>query len=135
MRESIAANPRAKDSVTNTLSHLQSEGLAFTNRPAGTYSGGEQSRLALAQVDFGIPQLILLDEPTSGIDGLATQSLLSMIQNWQRRNIPILIVEHALDFVALVSTQVFVMAGGTLHHVDPLVRDSAHLMEEILRRS
>jgi energy-coupling factor transporter ATP-binding protein EcfA2 len=114
---------------------LESTGPKFTERAAGTYSGGEQARVALAQVAFGKPTVILLDEPTSGIDGTAGQSLVSAIREWQRRRIPVIIVEHALEFVASVSTRVLLMAGGELGPVDPLVHESSQLMEQLLMKS
>lgn len=86
----------------------------FAARAAGTYSGGEQARVALEQIDFGNPRLILLDEPTSGIDGLAIHSLFAAIQGWQHRTLPIIIVEHNLDFVASVATKVLLLSDGTL---------------------
>lgn len=123
---SVAVQQRILES---TVPHL-------TERAAGTYSGGEQSRVALAQIDFGNPKLILLDEPTSGIDGVAVQALITAIRGWQGRRIPIVIVEHALDFVASVATRVLVIANGELHLVPELQRQSnSELMRAILNRT
>jgi ABC-type branched-subunit amino acid transport system ATPase component len=132
---SFTADRAVVTSVATMQRMLESTGPKFTDRAAGTYSGGEQARVALAQVEFGNPKLVLLDEPTSGIDGVAAQSLVSVIRNWQERRIPVVIVEHALEFVASISTRILVMAAGQLHQVDSPIHDSAQLMEEILARS
>jgi ABC-type branched-subunit amino acid transport system ATPase component len=101
---SVAAKQRVLESAIPT----------FDGRPARTYSGGEQARVALAQIDCGNPRLVLLDEPTSGIDGLAVHSLFAAIRDWQQRPLPIVIVEHNLDFVATVATKVLLLSDGAL---------------------
>ncbi len=125
----------AKHAATRSLAMLESDGLTVTDRTTSTYSGGEQARIALAQLEFGNPRLIILDEPTSGIDGIAIQSLVSTIRGWHQRRIPVVIVEHALEFVASVSTRVLLMKGGELRPVDQSVQRDPQMMEKILIRS
>jgi branched-chain amino acid transport system ATP-binding protein len=108
---------RLKHVVAHGLKRLESTGIPSQKRPAGTYSGGEQSRVALVQLEFGHPKVILLDEPTSGVDGVATVALVQQVHEWRRQGVPIVIVEHDLSFVLSVATRVAVMKSGTLEEL------------------
>ncbi|HEY5021573.1 MAG TPA: ATP-binding cassette domain-containing protein [Gemmatimonadaceae bacterium] len=105
------------NAVDRTVRELETAGVVSGRRTAATYSGGEQARVALAALNYGDPGLILLDEPTSGIDGVATSSLRAMVRDWQRQGIPVMIVEHALDFVASIASRVVMVGDGTAHEI------------------
>ena len=97
----------------------------FARRRAVTYSGGEQARVAIAIVGLGCPKLVLLDEPTSGIDGQARSALLMQLRVWQDAGVPVLMVEHALDFVAEVASRVLLLKDGELSAIEPSGTDAA----------
>src|SRR5207245_10401421 len=82
-----------------------------------TVGGGEQARVALVQLSIGDPELLLLDEPTSGIDGIARSSLIDYVQRTRRSRKVMLIVEHDLEFVAAVASTVVLVSDGILRPV------------------
>jgi ATPase subunit of ABC transporter with duplicated ATPase domains len=67
------------------------------DQDAATLSGGEKTKLALAMVVLGGPNVLLLDEPTNNLDPQAKQSLLSALTQFQGT---IILVSHDTDFVA-----------------------------------
>ncbi|WP_208720019.1 ABC transporter ATP-binding protein [Amycolatopsis circi] len=86
---------------------------AFLRRRPRQLSGGQQQRVAIAMAIAAGPRLIVLDEPTTGLD-VATQSrVLDLVRNLCRtRDLAAIYVSHDLAVVADVADQVMVMYGG-----------------------
>ncbi|HXH38533.1 MAG TPA: ATP-binding cassette domain-containing protein [Thermoanaerobaculia bacterium] len=87
-------------------------------RTAGSLSSGEQTRLALMTFRFGPVAILLLDEPTAGLDGAARAELAAELRTLQRRRVGIVIAEHDGAFVATVATRAAELRDGQLHNVD-----------------
>lgn len=85
-----------------------------SNRLAGTLSGGEQAQMALQLFHYGAPKVILLDEPTAGIDGMARSSLLKFIEECTSIGIAFIVVEHDINFVSEVASRVEILREGHL---------------------
>ena len=85
------------------------------DRSTGELSGGEQQRVALAAALAGRPQLVLLDEPTSQLDPVAADELISLLRRLNEEwGTAILIVEHRLERCIAAADRVLAMAGGRL---------------------
>ena len=63
-------------------------------------SGGEQQRAALAKVLLLEPEILLLDEPTKGLDGFYKQKLADIFEHLKKRGVTILMVSHDIEFCA-----------------------------------
>ena len=63
-------------------------------------SGGEQQRAALAKVLLLEPEILLLDEPTKGLDGFYKQKLADIFERLKKRGVTILMVSHDIEFCA-----------------------------------
>jgi len=79
---------------------------------AGTLSGGQRKLLELARALMVRPAMIMLDEPTAGVNPALTQSLLRHIQQLRDEGMTILFVEHDMDVVMGISDWVVCMAEG-----------------------
>lgn len=79
---------------------------------AGTLSGGQRKLLELARALMAQPTMIMLDEPTAGVNPALTQSLLRHIQQLRDEGMTILFVEHDMDVVMRISDWVVCMAEG-----------------------
>lgn len=77
-------------------------------------SGGQAQRLALAKVLARDTDIILLDEPTKGLDGLLKTQLTALLQSLCQQGKTILLVSHDLDFVAETADVVSYMSRGQL---------------------
>ncbi|MFW6059722.1 MAG: ATP-binding cassette domain-containing protein [Phycisphaeraceae bacterium] len=82
------------------------------HRPVGEYSKGMQRRIGLAQALINDPQLLILDEPTTGLDPLGTRQIKDLIQELADRGKTVLLCSHLLADVEDVCDRVSIMYGG-----------------------
>jgi urea ABC transporter ATP-binding protein UrtE len=84
-------------------------------RPGGALSGGEQQLLALARALAGTPRLLLLDEPTEGIQPSIVQAMIERIGELRRkRGLAVLLVEQNLDFIRGLADRVLLIHRGRI---------------------
>ena len=82
-------------------------------RAAGTLSGGQQQQLSLARVLVRRPKLLLLDEPTEGIQPSIMHEIAEVIRGVSARGeMSILLVEQFLDFALAVASDYYIMDRG-----------------------
>ena len=82
-------------------------------------SGGEKRRAAIAGVMAMEPEVLILDEPTAGLDPRGREQILAMIQDYrQTRNTTVLLVTHSMEDVARVANRILVMADGQVAMLD-----------------
>ena len=82
-------------------------------------SGGEKRRAAIAGVIAMEPDILILDEPTAGLDPVGRNVLLSQISQYQKeRNNTVILVSHSMEDVARVTNKVMVMNKGNLEMFD-----------------
>ena len=86
-----------------------------TSQRAGTLSGGQQQQLAIGRILIGGPQMILLDEPSEGIQPSIVQDIGRIIVDLNRRTgITILFVEQNLDMIRAIAQRCYVMDKGRI---------------------
>ena len=84
-------------------------------RSGGVLSGGEQQILALARCLCGSPSLLLLDEPTEGIQPSIVDEISEVLNNLRlSKKLTIVLVEQNLEFVADVAQRVYIIRRGIL---------------------
>lgn len=83
---------------------LEKIGLAdLCNKPVGTLSGGQQQRVFIARALVAEPEILIMDEPTVGIDASAQSNFFELLKRLNRReNLTLLIVSHELEGLSTV---------------------------------
>src|SRR5512135_618826 len=92
---------------------LEMVGLtAVAGRPVGTYSKGMARRIGLAQALINDPDLLILDEPTTGLDPIGTRQIKDLIIKLAERGKTILLCSHLLGDVEDVCNRIAILYGG-----------------------
>ncbi|MCL6602018.1 MAG: ATP-binding cassette domain-containing protein [Paenibacillus sp.] len=98
----------------------------FSERSPFLLSGGEKRRLCIAGAIATTPELLILDEPTAGLDPSAIRGLLETVQELRQSGLTIVIGTHDLDSFFPIADGVVVMSQGSVHYQGP----AAPLLEE-----
>lgn len=109
---------------------LEQVGLtAAAKQRVKTYSKGMRQRLGLAQALLGKPKLLILDEPTVGLDPIATQALYKLINELKATGTSVIICSHVLPGVEPYIDRAVILARGKLEAVGDLyeLRQQAQL--------
>ena len=122
LRSRLGARAGTRLHITPIDSDLHGD-IAFQD--AGTLSGGEKTKLALAQLVAGRKNLLLLDEPTNNLDPPSRTAIAEALRGWPGTMI---IVSHDPEFVeALAPERVLIMPEGQLDYFGDDHRDLVEL--------
>jgi urea transport system ATP-binding protein len=87
----------------------------FEKRKGGDLSGGQQQQLAIARALVTQPKILILDEPTEGIQPSVIQDIGNVIRKINKElGLTVLIVEQYLDFVLGISDYLYIMEKGEI---------------------
>jgi peptide/nickel transport system ATP-binding protein len=114
-RESVGAT-RAKDLAVELLNQVSMpDPVALLERFPHQLSGGQQQRVVIAMALAGSPRLLVLDEPTTGLDATVQAEVLDLIGKLRSdTGTALLIISHDLGVVSRVADRVGVLYGGRL---------------------
>ena len=116
---------------SRTEALLEMVGLkAAANRVVGTFSKGMARRIGLAQALINDPQLLILDEPTTGLDPVGTYQIKELLGQLARRGKTILMCSHLLADVEDICDRISILYGGRIQ-VEGRVED---LLEQTGKR-
>jgi urea transport system ATP-binding protein len=91
----------------------------FEHRRGGNLSGGQQQQLAIARALASDPKVLLLDEPTEGIQPSIIRDIARLLRDIRSiRNLCIVVCEQVLSFVLDIADRILVMEGGRIVHAD-----------------
>jgi len=106
---------------------LDRVGLApEAGRRVGAFSRGMKRRVGLAAALVHAPELLVLDEPTAGLDPVGREGLLALLEECRDRGTTVVLSSHVLSDVERLCDRVAILAGGKLA--------AAGTMEEVLER-
>jgi ABC-2 type transport system ATP-binding protein len=102
------------------------------NKKIGAYSKGMRQRVKLAQAIVHEPELLILDEPLSGMDPIARRKTIRMIKDWARAGKSILVSSHILHEIESMTANILlinngrILAEGNVHQIRDLIDEHPH---------
>ena len=104
---------------------------------AGQFSLGMKQRLGIAIALLNSPQLLILDEPTNGLDPLGIEELRELIRSFPSNGITVILSSHILSEVQQIADHVGIIAGGVLGYEGELRagEDLEQLFMDVIRRN
>jgi branched-chain amino acid transport system ATP-binding protein len=116
----VLARPRKvrreeRDSARRAFAMLERLELnRVAHEPAAAVSGGQQKLLALGAALLGGARLLLLDEPTAGVNPALRRRLVDTLHEARREGVTLVVVEHDMEFVGRLCDRCVVLDRGTL---------------------
>ncbi len=121
LRPPRAADRRAVDAA------LAAVGLADrAGDPVGTLSGGQQQRTLIARALAGEPELLVLDEPTAGVDAASQEAFAGALRDFVAVGGTVVLVAHELGVLQPLVTRAVVVHQGRIVHDGAVPRPAGH---------
>lgn len=99
--------------VRRAMAHVHLDYDKYAQRSPFELSGGQMRRVAIAGVLAMEPKVLILDEPTAGLDPRGRDRILSMVQELHAQGgVTVIMVSHSMDDVARLATRLVVMSKG-----------------------
>ncbi len=102
------------------------------NTRLGAYSKGMRQRVKLAQAIAHAPDLLVLDEPVSGLDPLARRRMIRLLRGWAAKGRNVIVSSHILHEVEALTSDILLMhngrvlAEGNVHQIRDLIDEHPH---------
>jgi ABC-2 type transport system ATP-binding protein len=102
------------------------------NKKIGGYSKGMRQRVKLAQALVHDPELLILDEPLSGMDPIARRRTIRLIREWSREGRSVLVSSHILHEIEAMTSSILlinngrILAEGDVHQIRELIDEHPH---------
>ena len=102
------------------------------NKKIGAYSKGMRQRIKMAQALAHNPELLILDEPLSGMDPIARRKAIRMIKEWGRAGKSVIVSSHILHEIESMTANILlinqgrILAEGNVHQIRDLIDEHPH---------
>ena len=107
--------------IEEVLNIVDLKGTA--NKRAGQFSMGMKQRLGIAIALLNNPKLLILDEPTNGLDPFGIQELRELIKFFPKKGITVILSSHMLSEVEQIADHIGIISGGILGYQEKLQKD------------
>ncbi len=127
-----AARPRPtrQDDRAAVTAAIATVGLTDkANAPVASLSGGQQQRTLIARALAAEPEVLVLDEPTAGVDAASQQAFAEALAQFTTGGGTVLLVAHELGPLEPLVTRAVVLHGGRVVHDGPVPRPAGHHAE------
>jgi ABC-2 type transport system ATP-binding protein len=126
------SEPAAKDMAARAL---ETVGLSeVADKKIAAYSKGMRQRVKLAQALAHDPDLLILDEPLSGMDPLVRRKTIRLIKDWARAGKSIIVSSHILHEIESMTSNILlinqgrILAEGNVHQIRDLIDEHPHMV-------
>ena len=133
VRAKLLGVPKARIDEVLEIVDLQNTG----RKKAGQFSMGMKQRLGIAIALLNNPKLLILDEPTNGLDPIGIQELRSLIRSFPSQGITVILSSHILSEVQLIADDIGIISNGILGYEGQMNKDEnlENLFVEVVRKS
>lgn len=133
VRAKLLNIPKTRIDKVLKMVDLQNTG----RKKAGQFSMGMKQRLGIAIALLNSPKLLILDEPTNGLDPIGIQELRSLIRSFPSKGITVILSSHILSEVQLVADDIGIISNGVLGYEGQMNKDEnlENLFVEVVRKS
>src|SRR5215217_869616 len=120
----------ARSAATKALEHVDL--LDAAGKKIGAYSKGMRQRVKLAQAIVHDPELLILDEPLTGMDPIMRRKTIRLIREWARGGKSVLVSSHILHEVEAMTSNILlinngrIVAEGNVHRIRDLIDEHPH---------
>jgi ABC-2 type transport system ATP-binding protein len=120
----------AREAATRALAAVDLADVG--DKRIGAYSKGMRQRVKLAQALAHDPELLILDEPLSGMDPVGRRRTMRMIRDWARQGKSVLVSSHILHEIELMTSNILlinngrILAEGNVHQIRDLIDEHPH---------
>ena len=112
--------PESQINEVLEIVHLQNTG----RKKAGQFSLGMKQRLGIALALLAQPKLLILDEPTNGLDPIGIQDLRELIRSFSAKGITVILSSHILSEVELIADHIGILSNGKLTYESEIHKDA-----------
>lgn len=98
--------------IQNVLQQVHLDFDHFQKRSPHLLSGGEKRRVAIASILAMSPEVLVMDEPTVGLDPMTSQHVETIMRQYNQQNRSLIFVSHDMDLVARLASRVIVLQNG-----------------------
>lgn len=119
LQTGFSAIPRSERYIPDSIFELFPVLGEMLGRRGGDLSGGQQQQLAIGRALVLRPKLLVLDEPTEGIQPSIIKDIGRALQTLRDQGISILLVEQYLDFCREIGDHIYIMDRGEIVHSGP----------------
>lgn len=133
VRAKLLNIPKTRIDKVLKIVDLQNTG----RKKAGQFSMGMKQRLGIAIALLNSPKLLILDEPTNGLDPIGIQELRSLIRSFPSKGITVILSSHILSEVQLIADDIGIISNGILGYEGQMNKDEnlENLFVEVVRKS
>ena len=133
VRAKLLNIPKTRIDKVLKMVDLQNTG----RKKAGQFSMGMKQRLGIAIALLNSPKLLILDEPTNGLDPIGIQELRSLIRSFPSQGITVILSSHILSEVQLIADDIGIISNGILGYEGQMNKDEnlENLFIEVVRKS
>ena len=104
----------------DALKALETAGIAnLASRPIGNLSGGQRQRVFIARALVNKPELLILDEPMTGVDAATTENLYTLLKSLRSEGVTIIMVSHDVGVVASFADKIACLNKTLISHCLP----------------
>lgn len=133
VRAKLLNIPKTRIDKVLKMVDLQNTG----RKKAGQFSMGMKQRLGIAIALLNSPKLLILDEPTNGLDPIGIQELRFLIRSFPSKGITVILSSHILSEVQRIADDIGIISNGILGYEGQMNKDEnlENLFVEVVRKS